>query len=46
VSSLCELVKKDLEMRLKRIEGQVRGIQIMIEDVLILCPRLMPLEVL
>ncbi len=32
MSSLCELEKKDLEMRLKRIEGQVRGIQRMINE--------------
>lgn len=32
MSSLCELDKKDLEMRLKRIEGQVRGIQRMVDE--------------
>ncbi|MFW6022100.1 MAG: metal-sensitive transcriptional regulator [Halanaerobiaceae bacterium] len=32
MNSLCELDKKNLDMRLKRIEGQVRGIQRMIDD--------------
>ncbi|MTI61836.1 MAG: metal-sensitive transcriptional regulator [Firmicutes bacterium] len=32
MSSLCELDKKDLDMRLKRIEGQVRGIQRMVDE--------------
>lgn len=32
MNSLCEMDKKDLNMRLKRIEGQVRGIQRMIDE--------------
>lgn len=32
MNSLCEVDKKNLELRLKRIEGQVRGIQRMIEE--------------
>lgn len=32
MNSLCETEKKDLDLRLKRIEGQVRGIQRMIEE--------------
>ncbi|SFL77211.1 metal-sensitive transcriptional regulator [Halanaerobium salsuginis] len=32
MNSLCDLDKKDLTNRLKRIEGQVRGIQRMIEE--------------
>ncbi|AZO94504.1 metal-sensitive transcriptional regulator [Halocella sp. SP3-1] len=32
MNSLCELDKKDLDMRLKKIEGQVRGIQRMIDE--------------
>ncbi|MEJ6952548.1 metal-sensitive transcriptional regulator [Natronospora cellulosivora (SeqCode)] len=32
MNSLCDGDKKDLELRLKRIEGQVRGIQRMIDE--------------
>lgn len=32
MNSLCEMDKKNLIMRLKRIEGQVRGIQRMINE--------------
>lgn len=32
MNSLCELDKKELTNRLKRIEGQVRGLQRMIEQ--------------
>ena len=32
MNSLCEVDKKDLQLRLKRIEGQVRGIQRMINE--------------
>lgn len=32
MNSLCELDKKNLTNRLKRIEGQIRGLQRMIED--------------
>lgn len=32
MNSLCDLDKKDLLLRLRRIEGQVRGIQRMIEE--------------
>ncbi|TDX39361.1 DNA-binding FrmR family transcriptional regulator [Halanaerobium congolense] len=32
MNSLCDLDKKDLKARLKRIEGQVRGLQRMIEE--------------
>lgn len=32
MNSLCELDKKDLDMRLKKIEGQVRGIQRMVDE--------------
>lgn len=32
MNSLSELDKKDLDIRLKRIEGQVRGIQRMVDE--------------
>ncbi len=32
MNSLCDLDKKDLDLRLRRIEGQVRGIQRMIDE--------------
>ena len=32
MNSLCELDKKELTNRLKRIEGQVRGLQRMIDE--------------